>query len=198
VWSRSLFTDPYCVLLLYERFDDTVRSAMDAALADLEIYAAGLQTAADLDNGRWKYPDTFAEEIDLYRTWLTGRREWMTAQFASPETLLKSLKMYTPSEVMTVTGGTLTGNTLTLTMALSDGAADFAEVFVNGVSCGTVPLTEVLTVPVPERAGETTAAYDAVEVLGCRAEGDYRIVQQRGGIDGCDIRESGCIFIPKH
>ena len=198
VWSRSLFTDPYCVLLLYERFDDTVRSAMDAALADLEIYAAGLQTAADLDNGRWKYPDTFAEEIDLYRTWLTGRREWMTAQFASPETLLKSLKMYTPSEVMTVTGGTFTGNTLTLTMALSDGAADFAEVFVNGVSCGTVPLTEVITVPVPERAGETTAAYDAVEVLGCRAEGDYRIVQQRGGTDGCDIRESGCIFIPKH
>lgn len=204
VWSRSMFTDPYCVLLLYERFDDTVRDAMDAALADMEVYAAGLQTAADRDNERWNYPDSFTEEMDLYRTWLTGRREWMTAQFASPETLLESLKMYTPSEVMTVTGGRITGNTLTLTMALEAGAADYGEVFVNGVSCGTFPLTEEITVTVPEGAGETTGAYDAVEVLGCRAEGDYpvslyeyRIVSSRGGTDGCDIRESGCIFIPK-
>jgi len=200
VWSRSMFTDPYCVLLLYERFDDTVRDAMDAAVADLETYSAGLQTAADRDNDRWNYPDSYQEEIDLYRTWITGRRKWMKEQFTSPETLLESLKMYRASDVMTVTGGKITGDTLKLTMQLETGAAEYVEVFVNGISCGTVPLTEEITVTVPEGAGDTTAAYDAVEVLGCRADGDsykYRIVSQRGGTDGCDIRESGCIFIPK-
>ena len=197
VWSRSMFTDPYAVLLLYERFDDTVRAAMDASLADLEVYAAELQTAADKDNAHWKYPDTFTEEIALYRDWLTGRRDWMTAQFASPETLLESLHMYIPSETMAVTGGTRTGSTLTLQLDLAEGAAEYGTVFVNGVSCGMVPLTGEITVTVPEETTEATDAYDAVEVLGCTADGAFRIAEKRGGIAGCDIWDSGCIFIPK-
>ena len=197
VWSRSLFTDPYCALLLYERFDDTVRDAMAAAVADLEIYAAKLQQAADRDNKRWNYPDSFTTEIELYREWLTGRREWMQSQFDSPEKLLDSLKMYRPSQVMTVTGGSVKGDTLTLQLALTPDAASAGEIFVNGVSCGAFPLTEQITVTVPAEARERTEAYDAVEVLGLSDDGSYRITSHRTGVEGCDLRDSGCIFIPK-
>lgn len=197
VWSRSMFTDPYCVLTLYERFDDTVTDAMDAALADLETYVKALQTAADRDNARWNYPDTFTEEIDLYRDWLTGRRDWMTAQFTDPETLLASLYMYRPSETMTIVEGTREGDTLTLQISLTDGAAETGEVFVNGVSCGVVTLAETITVTVPGEVSALTNTYDAIEILGLTADGDYTVRVHRGGIDGCDIWDSAHLFLAK-
>ena len=197
VWSRSLFTDPYGVLLLYERFDRTVTEAMDACIADLETYAARLENAANRDNERWKYPDSYTKEIALFREWITARRTWMKGRFADPDTLLASLQMYRPSETMTVTGGTRTGDRLTLTLALTGEAASHGTVFVNGVSCGVVPLGETVTVTVPPEADGTTAAYDAVEVLGCDGDGLFRVTEKRGGIAGCDLWDSGYIFIPK-
>lgn len=197
VWSRSLFTDPYMALLLWERFDETVTDAMAACIADLETYAARLEAAAVRDNARWNYPDSYRAEIDLFREWITERQAWMTAQFTDPAALLASLQMYRPSETMTVTGGSREGESLTLTMALAEGAATHGMVFVNGVSCGVVPLAEQITVTFPPEAGDTTAAYDAVEVLGCGEDGTFRVSESRGGIDGCDIWDSGCIFIPK-
>lgn len=197
VWSRSMFTDPYCVLTLYERFDDAVTDAMDAALADLETYVDALQTAADRDNARWNYPDTFTQEIDLYRNWLTGRRDWMTAQFTDPETLLGSLYMYRPSETMTIVDGQRAGDRLTLQVSLTDGAAENGEVFVNGVSCGTVTLAETITVTVPRGAAALTTTYDAIEILGLTDDGDYTVREHRGGIDGCDIWDSAHLFLEK-
>lgn len=197
VWSRSMFTDPYCVLTLYERFDDTVTSAMDAALDDLETYVTALQKAADRDNDRWNYPDTFTEEIELYRNWLYGRREWMTAQFATPDTLLSSLYMYQPSETMTITGGVRQGNTLTLTLDLAEGASASGEVFVNGVSCGVVDLGETITVTVPAEASALTTTYDAIELLGLTDDGAYTVLVSRGGIDGCDIWDSAHLYLAK-
>ncbi len=195
VWSRSMFTDPYCALLLYERFDDTVVDAMDAALVDLETYVNALQTAADRDNARWHYPDTFTEEIELYRNWLTGRRDWMRAQFTDPDTLLTSLHMYRPSETMTITGGERNGESLTLHLSFAEGHAAAGEVFVNGVSCGKVALADTITVTVPVE--ETTTQYDAIEVLGLTTEGEYRVIESRGGIDGCDIWDSAHLFLAK-
>lgn len=197
VWSRSMFTDPYCVLTLYERFDDTVTSAMDAALTDLETYVAALQVAADRDNERWNYPDTFTEEIDLYRDWLYGRREWMSAQFATPDTLLDSLNMYKPSENMTITSGERSGETLTLHLTLTENATKTGEVFVNGVSCGVVALNETITVNVPTEASALTTTYDAIEILGLAEDGAYTVLVSRGGIEGCDIWDSAHLYLAK-
>ncbi|MBR5444717.1 MAG: CotH kinase family protein [Clostridia bacterium] len=197
VWSRSLFTDPYAVLLLWEAFDKTVTDAMDACIADLDTYARQLEDAAVRDNARWQYPDSYEKEIRLFREWITGRRDWMTAQFASPDTLLASLGMYRPSETMEIAGAMRQGDTLTLTMTIRDGAAPCGLVLVNGVSCGTAVLGETVTVTVPAEAWEKTGAYDAVQVLGCTPDGICTVTEERGGIAGCDLWDSAYIFIPR-
>jgi len=196
VWSRSLFTDPYMVLLLWERFDETVTDAMDACIADMETYAEQLEDAAVRDNARWNYPDSYEKEISLFREWITARREWMTAQFVSPDVLLASLNMYRPSEHMTITAASRHGDTLTLEMTFADGAAPCGMVFLNGVSCGVVSLEETVTVTVPAGTWEKTDAYDAVQVLGCTPDGICTVIEERGGIDGCDLWDSAYIFIP--
>ncbi len=197
VWSRSLFTDPYMALLLWERFDKTVTDAMDACIADLETYAGRLTEAAVRDNERWNYPDSYKKEIDLFRTWITGRRQWMTAQFASPRTLLASLQMYRPSETMEITDALRDGDTLTLKLSLKGGASSHGIVLVNGIHCGILPLTEEICVPLPPEAGEMSHAYDAVQVLGCDSDGTVRVIEARGGIAGCDVWDSACLYVPK-
>ena len=197
VWSRSLFTDPYMALLLWERFDKTVTDAMDACIADLETYAGRLTEAAVRDNERWNYPDSYKKEIDLFRTWITGRRQWMTAQFASPRTLLASLQMYRPSETMEITDALRDGDTLTLKLSLKGGAPSHGIVLVNGIHCGILPLTEEICVPLPPEAGEMSHAYDAVQVLGCDSDGTVRVIEARGGIAGCDVWDSACLYVPK-
>ncbi len=197
VWSRSMFTDPYTALVLYEEFDQSVRDAMDKAIADLDLYAVKLDVAAVRDNERWKYPDTYAEEIALFREWLTNRRTWMKAQFDTPDTVFDSLHMYEPSPYMTVEGGKFTGDSLTLQLRLTDGAATHGRVFVNGVDCGTVALAETVTVTVPAVARDKTETYDAVEILGADEDGVCRVNRARGGIEGCDIWDSGYVFVKK-
>ena len=58
-------------------------------------------------------------------------------------------------------------------------------------------MVKKFTVTVPAEARERTEAYDAVEVLGLSDDGSYRITSHRTGVEGCDLRDSGCIFIPK-
>ncbi len=197
VWSRSLFTDPYTALVLYEKFDDTVTRAMDKAVADLDLYAAKLESAAVRDNERWKYPDSFTEEIDLFREWLTSRRNWMTGQFDTPDQVLSSLHMYVSSPNMTINTGTINGDTLTLSLTLYDGAATHGRVLVNGVDCGTVALSETISVTIPSGTREKTTTHDVVQVLGADETGECRVLEKRGGIAGCDIWDSGHVFIGK-
>ena len=184
-------------LLLWERFDKTVTDAMDACIADLETYAGRLTEAAVRDNERWNYPDSYKKEIGLFRTWITGRRRWMTAQFASPRTLLVSLQMYRPSETMEITDARRDGDTLTLKLSLKGGAPSHGIVLVNGIHCGILPLTEEICVPLPPEAGEMFHAYDAVQVLGCDSDGTVRVIEARGGIAGCDVWDSACLYVPK-
>ncbi len=197
VWSRSMFTDPYTALVLYEEFDEDVIASMDKAVADLDLYAAKLEVAAVRDNERWRYPDSYEEEIDLFREWLTGRRDWMNTQFDSPQVVLDSLHMYEHSPYMAVTSGKIDGDKLTLTLTLADGAATHGRILVNGVDCGTAALSETVTVTLPAGTRDKTESYDAVQILGADENGECRVLRQRGGIEGCDIWDSAHTFIEK-
>ena len=194
VWSRSLFTDPYFVLTLYDNYDDEVRAAMKNVSTRLERYVSAIAPAAREDRELWGWEWTFDDEIAVFREWVNGRREWMDAQFASPETLLASLGKYKSSRHMEIEEIALRDGVCTMEVE-TDGSFAALRVYVNGEAVGDYPLdgneTE-LSVTGNWREG---GAYNAIEVQGLDADGNVVIRNKRGGVDGCDIYETVCAFV---
>lgn len=195
VWSRSLFTDPYFVLLLYENFDDDVRAAMENVSARLERYTEAIAPAAREDQALWDWEWTFDDEVSVFRDWVEARREWMTAQFSSPEVLLHSLRMYKPSRHMEIGEITLADDVCRIAVE-TDGSFTALRVYVNGDAAGDFPLQVEdrceITVTGSWRAA---GAYNAVEIQAIDENGDAVIRNRRGGVDGCDIYETVCAFV---
>lgn len=197
VWSRSLFTDPYFVLLLYENFDDTVRASMENVSTRLERYVSAIAPTAREDQALWGWEWTFDDEIADFREWVHERREWMTAQFADPETLLHSLGMYKSSRRMELEEITLRDGVCTMEVE-TDGSFAALRVYVNGDAAGDFPLvgteTDEITLTVTGSWREN-GGYNAVEVQGLDADGNVVIRNKRGGVDGCDIYETVCAYV---
>ena len=195
VWSRSLFTDPYFVLTLYENYDDTVRAAMENVSTRLERYVSAIAPAAREDQALWGWEWTFDEEIADFREWVQERRDWMDAQFASPETLLASLGMYKPSRHMEIAEISLRDGVCTMEVE-TDGSFAALRVYVNGAAVGDYPVDgnadAELSVTGSWKDG---GRYNAVEVQGLDADGNVVIRNKRGGVDGCDIYETVCAFV---
>ncbi len=196
VWSRSLFTDPYFVLLLYENFDDTVRTSMENISTRLERYAAAIAPTARADRELWDWEWSFDDEIAVFRDWVNDRREWMTAQFASPEVLLASLGKYKSSHRMEIKEIALQDGVCTMEVE-TDGSFTALRVYVNGDVAGDFPVTAddstiALTVTGSWREN---GGYNAVEVQGLDADGNVVIRYERGGVKGCDIYETVCAFV---
>ncbi len=197
VWSRSLFTDPYFVLLLYENFDDTVRASMQNVSTRLERYVSAIAPTAREDQALWGWEWSFDDEIAVFREWVHERRKWMTAQFATPETLLTSLGMYKSSRHMELGAVSLRDGVCTMEVK-TDGSFAALRVYVNGDAAGDFPLygSEKDAVPLTVTGSwRENGGYNAVEVQGLDADGNVVIRNKRGGVDGCDIYETVCAFV---
>ncbi len=194
-WYRAVYSDPWFVVLLTERWEE-IQENLDAMMAELDTLWAEIETSAMLDYERWKLSSTTPTmEVAMLREWLITRRTWMSEQMASPDTLLASLGYYIPSQRITIAAYTETDDALLLTISVTDEATIKAcDILLNGTVIREEAVTDGTVIRIDKALLREDGGYNAIELIGKKADGDYSIVLSRGGQHGSDMADSACMF----
>jgi len=80
-WYKALYSDPYFVVLLQDRWWE-IRDDLDDMVASMDGYYDYLKEAVGRDNDKWGMGGrwTFEREVNELRDWLTTRLDWMDVQ----------------------------------------------------------------------------------------------------------------------
>ena len=130
-WNRMLIRDPYFLTLAYEKYQK-VRPIIEDMIKEgglIDQYKTYLKEAGAANDKRWGYTysteyggatsKNFADSVAWIESFLDTRVAWLDKQFASVESLAKSLGYYKASEDMFVEGK-VEGNTITFTGETTD------------------------------------------------------------------------------
>ena len=123
-WYRRMFDDPEFELRYWDRWfalrEDRFRT--DTLLAEIDQTAAFLEESQQRNFQQWPilgtyvWPNydwqgnTYADEVDFVKTWLTGRLAWIDAQFGAPPAFNQDGGRIDPGFDLTMTaagGGTV-------------------------------------------------------------------------------------------
>lgn len=111
-WNRCLIRDPYFIIRVYEKYHEIRSTLIEDIVREggiIDSYEDKLREAAAANDARWEHTYAsyrsvgFEKSISNMRRFITQRLAWMDQQFADPDTLIKSLGYYEPSEEMQVT-----------------------------------------------------------------------------------------------
>ncbi len=152
-WNRYLIRDPYFVLLVYDKYNEIRDDQMQALLDSVSDYGSLLKSDGEANDARWgytytpeyyagEYPDDFTGSIEALKSFITDRYSWMDEQFASYETLLKSLGAYIPSNKIRIFANEDSSGNTGITVKISDQRAGKAEIQINGVNTEIITLDE--------------------------------------------------------
>lgn len=110
-WNRYLIRDPYFLACLYEKYREVREGPIEELICDggrIDQYAGKLKPAADANDARWGGCEgnfegqKFDEGIKELKRFIRLRTAWLDEQFASIDTLCRSLGYYVPSDMIQV------------------------------------------------------------------------------------------------
>lgn len=143
-WNRFLIKDPYFLLQVYEKYQEIRPTLLEDMIKDggtLDTYYEELLEAglANDDAWQWTYREyrgeNYEEACESLKTFITDRIAWLDEQFASYETLVKSLGYYSPSSELSVASVTYNEQGQAVIQAATTNTSAFMMVFeVNGTT----------------------------------------------------------------
>ncbi len=187
-WYKSVIQDPYFAVKTYELYA-RMRAKMGEMVADngtLAAYQSLLAESAQANESLWyqnfgnnpwnpgNNQKDFATQIQRLKTYLTNRLNWLDAQFASVETLAKSLG-YKSAGGIAVENADIVVNDAGITVItakVTDSSVKAVEFLLNGVKLGTAPVTDGKAVfEAPATALVPVGSYNTVQVFGLNESG---------------------------
>ncbi len=194
VWFRAVYNDPWFMVLLCERWRE-IQGNIDEMLTEADALWAEIKDEALLNDTRWKHSSySIKQEFNMLKTWLINRRTWMNTQMASPDTLLTSLGYYIPSVRLSIASYTETEDGLALTLSVADDTLVSCDVLVNGRVIREEAVTDGGVILIDKALLREAGKYNAIELLGKKADGKYNIILPRRGYMGSDMADSACLF----
>ena len=194
-WYRALYNDPWFVLQLYERWGE-IQSNIDDVMSELEVWNEKLAGPSAIDNTRWWYDWTHEKEVDTFRKWMNDRREWMTKQMETPETLMESFEYYTASKNIGITGLYDGSDYYDLIVTVNGDKIKSADLLINGKVVRTIDgikTGDKIRIEASELRG--AGLYNSVELLSKDANGNYIVVRKRSGQNGASAMEADYIYL---
>lgn len=183
-WYRALYNDPYFMILLCERWNE-IQDKIDDMMEELDTVSAEIVDAAKIDNKRWGYDWTVEKEVSFLKTWLTNRRNWLSEQMATPETLIRSLDYYQDSKNIGITGFYEGSDFVELTITvLNEEKFKSCDLMINGVLVREVEITNGCKIRIEKSEFREAGKYNSIEILGKTAAGNYNTVLKRSGQRG--------------
>ena len=194
-WYRALYNDPWFVLQLYERWGE-IQSNIDDVMSELEVWNEKLAGPSAIDNTRWWYDWTHEKEVDTFRKWMNDRREWMTKQMETPETLMESFEYYTASKNIGITGLYDGSDYYDLVVTVNGDKIKSADLLINGKVVRTIDgikTGDKIRIEASELRG--AGVYNSVELLSKDANGNYIVARKRSGQNGASAMEADYIYL---
>lgn len=144
-WYVALTKDPYFVQKMYEcyirnrqNFEDIVKTG---GIIDQDIAYLKESAEANYNQHYMMHQSPFVTEAERLRTFLKERLRWMDKQFASLDTLLKSLGRYSASSQISVTADTSGRSSTVYTAAVTNSSARKVGFYINGIFAGTADVS---------------------------------------------------------
>lgn len=192
-WNRLLIRDPYFVVKLYERYHE-VRDAYIAPLVNTSVQQMSLANmkAGLANDARWGTAfsatagQNYSDQVSYIQTFLNRRLTWLDKQFASIDTLMKSLGYYvTSNDIKAGTVDTEGTKGYTLVTANVSGSKIKKVSFqVNGKNFYTADVSNgSATVKIPDSVLVAEGSLNVVQFRGMDANGSY-VVNTNGTITG--------------
>lgn len=192
-WYRALYNDPNFIVQLYDRWNE-IQDKIDDMMARIDVLDGEIRKQAELDNQTWWYGSSYQDEVKALRSWLENRRAWMKEQFATPDSLIRSLGYYKESSGLQISSLEESGDAVTLTVSVTDERFKSADLLVNGKVYDSYELTDGMTISVPKSDLREAGTYNAVELLAKASDGSYVIMQNRGGERGSAMAQADYCF----
>ncbi len=188
-WNRMLIRDPYFITLAYEKYW-AQRATMEEIIKNaglLDTYNAQLAAAGESNDKRWDFTYNtqfyggwidneiygFQESVKNIKNFLKIRLAWMDKQFASVETLRKSLGYYKTSGKVGVSAVEKNDKGVVLTANVSNHLAASVDFQINGTTIKNVKLNNQQAVCQIENALLKTDGLNCIEIKLRDTKGKY-------------------------
>ncbi len=137
-WNCLLIRDPYFLACVYDAWksmrDDQIEKLVGKG-GTIDTYAEYLRRAAAANDAKWSRSDAFGIDFDTsvskLKEFVKTRMAWLDRQFASLDTFVKSLGVYSPSDSISVKAE-VGGDKTTITVTVKDSRAKYVNIQING------------------------------------------------------------------
>ena len=147
-WNCLLIRDPYFLTKVWEMWEELRPTAIEGLVGKkgtLSTYRDYIRKAALANDGRWSKEvargATFDSEIERMNMFVSERMEWLDKQFASIDSLIKSLGVYHASDKITVTDVSVGAKETTITAGVSDESIKYVNFQINGTTSVEAPVS---------------------------------------------------------
>lgn len=188
-WNRMLIRDPYFLTLAYEKYW-AERENMEEIIKNaglLDSYSAQLAKAGLANDNRWDFTYTtqfyggwmnediygFQKSVTQIKNFLNTRIAWLDKQFASVETLRKSLGYYKTSGRIGVSSVEKNDKGIIVTANVNNSSVASVDFQINGTTIKNVKLSNQQASCQISNALLKTDGLNCIEVKARDAKGKY-------------------------